>query len=99
MDGEVIVNNEIVMVRDLMHRWMSPRKVRREIGLATEESLVTMRRSDVRLSVMRGAVMGELYMGLRVMHLVMDLLVHFRMDLVLWSGDVWCGDLVKWFMV
>lgn len=58
-----------------------------------------MRRSDVRLSVVRGAVMGELYMGLRVMHLVMDLLVHFRMDLVLWSGDVWCGDLVKWFMV
>ena len=99
MDGEVIVNNEIVMVRDLMHRWMSPRKVRREIGLATEESLVTMRRSDVRLSVVRGAVMGELYMGLRVMHLVMHLLVHFRMDLVLWSGDMWCGDLVKWFMV
>ena len=99
MDGEVIVNNEIVMVRDLMHRWMSPRKVRREIGLATEESLVTMRRSDVRLSVVRGAVMGELYMGLRVMQLVMHLLEHFRMDLVLWSGDVWCGDLVEWFMM
>ena len=99
MDGEVIVNNEVVMVRDLMHSRVSPRKVRGEIRLATEESLVTMRRSDVRLSVVRGAVMGELYMRLRVMHLVMDLLVHFRMDLVLWSGDVRCGDLVEWFMM
>lgn len=99
MDGEVIVNNEVVMVRDLMHSRVSPRKVRGEIRLATEESLVTMRRSDVRVSVVRGAVMGELYMGLRVMHLVMDLLVHFRMDLVLCCGDVRCGDLVEWFMM
>lgn len=34
-------------------------------------------------------------MGLRVMHLVMN----FRMDLMLWGGDVRCGDLVKWFMM
>ena len=39
--------------------------------------------------------MGELHMGLRVMHLVMN----FWMDLVLWGGDVRSGDLVKWFVM
>lgn len=38
-------------------------------------------------------------MWLGVMHLVMDLLMNFGMDLVLWGGDVRCGDLVKWFMM
>jgi len=53
----------------------------------------------VRLRVVRRAVMGELYMWLGMMDLVMDLLMNFRMDLVLWGGYVRSGDLVKWFMM
>lgn len=63
MDGEVIVNNEVVMVRNLMHLWVSTRKVRGKISMASEDSLVAMRRSDMRLSLMGGAVMLYLRMG------------------------------------
>ena len=44
MGCEVIVNNEVVMVRYLMDLWVSTRKVRRDIRVASEECLVTMRR-------------------------------------------------------
>lgn len=44
MGCEVIVNNQVVMVRDLMDLRVSTRKVRRDVRLTSEESLVTMRR-------------------------------------------------------
>ena len=44
MGCKVIVNNQVVMVRDLMDLRVSTRKVRRDVRLASEECLVTMRR-------------------------------------------------------
>ena len=45
MDGKVIVNNEMVMVRSIMHLWVSTRKVRREIFMASEDWVGDMRLS------------------------------------------------------
>ena len=92
MDGKVIVNNEMVMVRSIMHLWVSTRKVRGEIFMASEDWV-----GDMRLSVMGGAMMCQLYMRLRMMHLVMLLMMGLWMKL--WGGNVRCRDLVKWFMM